>query len=79
MSSLGDQRNTQPASGLTPFLVGMVVVSLGLSFGINCGYAINPARDLGPRIFTSFIYGSDVFTGIFISCISNLSLWYGII
>ena len=45
-----------------PLLVGLVVVALGLSIGVNCGYAINPARDLGPRIFTSFLYGKEVFT-----------------
>jgi glycerol uptake facilitator protein len=37
-------------SGLTPLLVGFLVVSIGLSLGGPTGYAINPARDLGPRI-----------------------------
>ena len=63
VGGIGDPNNTAPASGLGPFLVGMLVLSLGLSFGINCGYAINPARDLGPRLFTAIIYGTDVFTG----------------
>ena len=39
------------------------MVAIGLSLGINCGYAINPARDLGPRLFTAIIYGKSVFTG----------------
>jgi glycerol uptake facilitator protein len=39
-----------PAPGLAPYLVGMLVWSLGLSLGGTTGYAINPARDLGPRI-----------------------------
>ncbi len=39
-----------PASGLGPFLVGMLVWGIGLSLGGPTGYAINPARDLGPRI-----------------------------
>jgi glycerol uptake facilitator protein len=39
-----------PASGLGPYLVGSVVWGIGLSLGGTTGYAINPARDLGPRI-----------------------------
>ena len=38
------------ASGLNPLLVGLLVVGIGLSLGGPTGYAINPARDLGPRI-----------------------------
>jgi glycerol uptake facilitator protein len=37
-------------SGLVPLIVGLLVVSIGLSLGGPTGYAINPARDLGPRI-----------------------------
>lgn len=37
-------------TGLGPFLVGMLVWSIGLSLGGPTGYAINPARDLAPRI-----------------------------
>jgi glycerol uptake facilitator protein len=36
--------------GLGPFLVGLVVWAIGLCLGGTTGYAINPARDLGPRI-----------------------------
>jgi len=38
------------SSGLQPLLVGGLVLGIGLSFGGPTGYAINPARDLGPRI-----------------------------
>lgn len=38
------------STGLGPLLVGFVVFSIGLSLGGPTGYAINPARDLGPRI-----------------------------
>lgn len=38
------------APGLTPFLVGSLVWGIGLSLGGTTGYAINPARDLGPRL-----------------------------
>jgi glycerol uptake facilitator protein len=36
--------------GLNPLVVGFLIVSIGLSLGGTTGYAINPARDLGPRI-----------------------------
>ena len=39
-----------PVAGLGPFLVGALVWGIGLSLGGPTGYAINPARDLGPRI-----------------------------
>jgi glycerol uptake facilitator protein len=39
-----------PAPGLTPYLVGSLVWGIGLSLGGTTGYAINPARDLGPRM-----------------------------
>ena len=38
------------AAGVAPYLVGCLVWSLGLSLGATTGYAINPARDLGPRL-----------------------------
>jgi glycerol uptake facilitator protein len=38
-------------SNLGPFIVGMIVMAVGISFGANAGYAINPARDFGPRLF----------------------------
>jgi glycerol uptake facilitator protein len=43
---------TQPgwATGLGPLLIGLLIFSIGLSLGGPTGYAINPARDLGPRI-----------------------------
>jgi glycerol uptake facilitator protein len=39
-----------PAAGLGPWLVGSLVWGIGLSLGGTTGYAINPARDLGPRL-----------------------------
>jgi glycerol uptake facilitator protein len=41
---------TGPAPGLAPWLVGSLVWGIGLSLGGTTGYAINPARDLGPRL-----------------------------
>jgi glycerol uptake facilitator protein len=42
--------STGPTAGFSPYLVGCLVWSIGLSLGGTTGYAINPARDLGPRI-----------------------------
>lgn len=64
--ALIDKRNTAPMSNLHPFLIGLVVVAIGLTFGTNAGYAINPARDFGPRLFTYFEgWGSIAFPGTF--------------
>jgi glycerol uptake facilitator protein len=41
--------------GLNPLIVGLLVLSIGLSLGGSTGYAINPARDLGPRIVHAFL------------------------
>lgn len=41
--------------GLNPLVVGVLILSIGLSLGGSTGYAINPARDLGPRIAHQFL------------------------
>jgi MIP family channel proteins len=57
-----DKRNASPPAGLVPVIVGLLVVVIGMTFGYNAGYAINPARDLAPRLFTAlFGWGSEVF------------------
>jgi glycerol uptake facilitator protein len=45
-----DEFNSPPEGNLAPLIVGFIVVAIGLSLGANAGYAINPARDFGPRI-----------------------------
>lgn len=60
--ALGDRRNSSIPDGLQPLLVGALVLAIGVSMGSNSGYAINPARDLGPRLFTYIAgWGEDVF------------------
>ena len=49
--ALTDTRNQPPHSNLAPVVVGLVVAGIGMSFGANAGYAVNPARDFGPRFF----------------------------
>jgi len=46
-----DEINQSVRANLAPLLIGFIVVAIGLSFGANAGYAINPARDFGPRLF----------------------------
>lgn len=50
--AITDERNTPPGANMTPLMVGLVVVAIGMAFGGMHGYAINPARDFGPRLFT---------------------------
>jgi glycerol uptake facilitator protein len=49
--ALTDERNQPPKANLAPLLIGLAVAAIGMSFGANAGYAINPARDFGPRFF----------------------------
>jgi glycerol uptake facilitator protein len=44
--------NNPPLANLGPIVIGLLVVGLGLAWGANAGYAINPARDFGPRLAT---------------------------
>ena len=50
--AITDERNQPPGANLAPVLIGSVVVAVGMCFGGMHGYAINPARDFGPRLFT---------------------------
>jgi glycerol uptake facilitator protein len=49
--ALVDEFNVAPRANIGPLIIGFVVFAIGMSFGANSGYAINPARDLGPRLF----------------------------
>lgn len=51
--AMSDPRNMMPNKGLYPIANGLLVIGLGLSFRLNCGNAMNPARDLAPRIFSA--------------------------
>jgi MIP family channel proteins len=60
--ALTDTRNRAPAASVAPVLIGGVVLAIGMTFGYNSGYAINPARDFAPRVFTFLAgWGSEVF------------------
>jgi len=46
-----DEYNAPVKANLAPLLIGFIIAAIGLSYGANSGYAINPARDFGPRLF----------------------------
>lgn len=49
--AITDERNTPPGA-MGPLMVGLIVVAIGMAFGGLHGYAINPARDFGPRLLS---------------------------
>jgi MIP family channel proteins len=60
--AITDRRNASPGANLEPVLIGAVVWAIGLSLGGLTGYAINPARDFGPRLASALLgWGTSVF------------------
>ena len=60
--AITDTRNSPAPAGLAPVVVGLLVLLIGATYGFNSGYAINPARDFGPRLFTFVAgWGAEVF------------------
>jgi glycerol uptake facilitator protein len=51
--AITDERNQPPGANMGALMIGLVVVVIGMAFGGMHGYAINPARDFGPRLFTA--------------------------
>ncbi|NXP10824.1 AQP10 protein, partial [Thinocorus orbignyianus] len=57
-----DTRNKAVPKGLEPVVVALLVFSIEISMGSNCGCPMNPARDFGPRLFTYVAgWGTEVF------------------
>lgn len=73
--AITDRRNTSPAANLAPVVLGLVVVGIGMAWGTDAGYAINPARDFGPRL-ASFITG---YGGAFLDQYGNQYWWVPIV
>ncbi|REE97859.1 MIP/aquaporin family protein [Thermomonospora umbrina] len=70
-----DLRNSPPLAGMAPLIIGLIVVAIGMAWGTNAGYAINPARDLGPRL-ASFLTG---YGGAFRDQYGDLYFWVPIV
>lgn len=73
--AITDIRNSAPLANLTPFIIGLLIVAIGMAWGTDAGYAINPARDLGPRL-AAFITG---YGGTFRDQYHNLYYWVPIV
>jgi glycerol uptake facilitator protein len=54
--AITNSKATPPMGNLAPLLIGLLVVAIGMAWGTDAGYAINPARDFGPRL-ASFLTG----------------------
>ncbi|HVB25195.1 MAG TPA: MIP family channel protein [Ktedonobacteraceae bacterium] len=68
-----DGRNQPVQANLNPFIIGLLIVAIGASFGLNTGYAINPARDFGPRLWMALVSGGESFAA------NNYYFWIPIV
>src|SRR5947209_1816050 len=68
-----DGRNQPVQANLNPLIIGILIVAIGASFGANTGYAINPARDFGPRLWIGFVSGFASFSA------DNFYFWIPIV
>jgi glycerol uptake facilitator protein len=68
-----DSRNQPVQGNLNPLIIGFLIVAIGASFGLNTGYAINPARDFGPRLWIALVSGGQSFA------VNNYYFWIPIV
>lgn len=60
--ALGDDTNAPPGAGMNAFILGLIITVLSMAFGYNTGAAMNPSRDLGPRLALLAVgYGGELF------------------
>ncbi|NNM96677.1 MAG: aquaporin family protein [Candidatus Dormibacteraeota bacterium] len=77
--AITDGRNLAPVGNVGPFIVGLAIAAIGMSYGPNAGYAINPARDFGPRMVAwLFGWGKTAFPGTFSSGAFHFSSYFWI-
>ncbi|XP_067104859.1 aquaporin-9b [Osmerus mordax] len=61
--AITDGKNIGAPKGMEPLCISLIIMAIGVSMGLNCGYPINPARDLAPRLFTAVAgWGMEVFS-----------------
>lgn len=54
-----DSRNGPPPAGMLPLVMFLLLFGLGAAWGMQTAYALNPARDFGPRLMTAMVgYGT---------------------
>ncbi|MDQ2886661.1 MAG: MIP family channel protein [Chloroflexota bacterium] len=68
-----DGRNQPVQGNINPLIIGLLIVAIGASFGTNTGYAINPARDFGPRLWIAIVSGGASFS------VNNYYFWIPIV
>ena len=68
-----DGRNQPVQANLNPLIIGFLIVAIGASVGLNTGYAINPARDFGPRLWVAIVSGGESFAA------NNYYFWIPIV
>ncbi|MEU1626328.1 MIP/aquaporin family protein [Streptomyces sp. NPDC020096] len=73
--AITDLLNTPPGANMAPFIIGLIVVAIGMAYGTDAGYAINPARDFGPRL-ASFLTG---YRGAWRDQFGNFYFWVPIV
>lgn len=73
--ALTDLLNLPPLANLAPLMIGLLVVAIGMAWGTAAGYAINPARDFGPRL-ASYLTGYE---SAFRDQYGNLYFWVPIL
>ncbi len=65
VAASGDAKNMGLKDNLGAMIVGFAVLAVGLSLGGPSGYSINPARDLGPRLFGALAGTTGLFDGLY--------------
>jgi glycerol uptake facilitator protein len=71
--AITDGRNQPVQGNVNPLIIGLLIVAIGASFGLNTGYAINPARDFGPRLWMAIVSGGASFSA------NNFYFWVPIV